>query len=169
LAKDKRFATFKETQRMNQIWLWILLGSIEIILIYKFTIDYLEKSIFQIIPIIIVTLTCVFIYSIKLGYVISNNNITISFFPFLSNSKKIEIKDIQKISIIKYKPLMEYGGWGLRYSINKTAYTIKGNKGIYLEMRDGKNLLIGTQQDIDFLYKKISEIMMDNENLIISK
>jgi hypothetical protein len=121
----------EETQRMNQKWLWLLLILIQILLIYKFIIDYIEKSIFQIIPIIIVSITCLFIYSIKLKYVINSENILISFFPFLSNSKKIEFKEIRKISIIKYNPLKDYGGWGLRYANNKTAYTTKGNKGIY--------------------------------------
>ncbi len=154
---------------MNQKWLWAILIIIQILLIYKFTIDYIEKSIFQIIPLIIVTATCVFIYLIKLKYTISNENIIISFFPFLSNSKIIEYSDIKKISIINYKPLIDYGGWGLRYASNKSAYTIKGNKGIYIEMNNGKNLLIGTQIDIDSLYENILEITSNNKNLIITK
>ena len=161
--------TIEETQKMNQKWLWILLISIQTLLIYKLIIDYIEKSIFQIIPVIIVTITCVFIYSIKLKYIINSENIIISFFPFLSSSKKIEITEIKKISIIEYKPLKDYGGWGLRYGSNSTAYTIKGQKGIYIEMNNGKNLLIGTQLDIDFLYKNISEITSNNINITISK
>jgi len=161
--------TIEETQKMNQKWLWVLMILIQILLFYKLIIDYKEKSVFQIIPIIIVTITCVFIYSIKLKYIINSENIIISFFPFLSNSKKIEIKEIKKISIIKYNPLKDYGGWGLRYTNNKTAYTTRGNKGIYIEMNNGKNLLIGTQLDIDFLYKNILEITSNNINITISK
>ena len=35
-------------------------------------------------------------------------------------------EDIDKIEVIKYNPIMHYGGWGIRLG----AYNISGNKGL---------------------------------------
>ena len=47
-------------------------------------------------------------------------------------------------------PIQEYGGWGYRTSFGKkkgSAYNVKGDKGIQIELKTGKKLLIGTQKE----------------------
>lgn len=48
----------------------------------------------------------------------------------------------------EYNPLMEYGGWGFRSSMkgNGNAWNVSGNKGLQIEMIDGKKFMIGTQK-----------------------
>jgi hypothetical protein len=48
----------------------------------------------------------------------------------------------------QYRPIREYGGWGLRIvSFGKgTAYNVSGNQGLQLIFNDGKKVLIGTQR-----------------------
>ncbi|SDL02555.1 hypothetical protein SAMN04487898_11451 [Pedobacter sp. ok626] len=53
---------------------------------------------------------------------------------------------IDKYYIRTYSPLGEYGGWGIRYSMSGQgmAYNVSGNKGLQLELNNGKKILIGT-------------------------
>jgi hypothetical protein len=47
-----------------------------------------------------------------------------------------------------YRPILEYGGWGIRYSPfgKGWAYNISGNQGVQLELMNGKRILIGSQR-----------------------
>ncbi|MES2389410.1 MAG: hypothetical protein V4543_15515, partial [Bacteroidota bacterium] len=52
-----------------------------------------------------------------------------------------------KAYIRTYSPMGEYGGWGIRYGINKGwLYNVSGNMGLQLELLDGKKVLIGTRK-----------------------
>ncbi|MBK8703741.1 MAG: hypothetical protein IPN33_08970 [Saprospiraceae bacterium] len=53
-----------------------------------------------------------------------------------------------KVYVRQYKPIAEFGGWGLRYSMSGKgrALNVSGNMGLQLEFKDGKKLLIGTQK-----------------------
>jgi len=88
---------------------------------------------------------CLLISS-RLTTIINDTGILIKFFPFQTKQKKIDWEDIKECSIRKYQPIKEYGGWGLRNSLNGKAYNTKGNFGIQVKLNDEKNILIGTQQ-----------------------
>ena len=46
----------------------------------------------------------------------------------------------------QYRPILDYGGWGIRWGPGKGwAYNVSGNRGVQLELLDGKQLLIGSQ------------------------
>ena len=83
----------------------------------------------------------------KLVTEIDKDGIRVRFFPFLLKEKYFEWKDIEYAYIREYKPLREYGGWGVRYGKGKSgrAYNTKGKIGLQLQFLDGKKLLIGTQ------------------------
>ncbi len=49
---------------------------------------------------------------------------------------------IKSINIIKFRPILDYGGWGIKHN----AYTVKGNLGIQIYFSNSK-LLIGTQKE----------------------
>ena len=48
----------------------------------------------------------------------------------------------------QYSPLLEYGGWGMRFGIfgKGNAWNISGDKGLQLVFTNQKKLLIGTNQ-----------------------
>lgn len=67
-------------------------------------------------------------------------------FAPLAKARTIEWDDVEKAYVREFKPLREYGGWGIRYSFGRgKAYYVKGNKGIQLELKNGKKVLLGTQ------------------------
>ena len=53
--------------------------------------------------------------------------------------------DIQKLEAVTYRPIMEYGGWGIRFGRKGKAYNVSGNKGVLLTLNEGKPILIGSQ------------------------
>ena len=62
------------------------------------------------------------------------------------------------MEVRQYKPLSEYGGWGLRYGSSGKAYNVSGNIGIQLHFKDGSTLLIGTnkKEEVEVVLKQIT-------------
>ncbi len=83
----------------------------------------------------------------KLETKIDNIGIHIKFFPFHSKFISFPWESIEKIEVVTYNPLSEYGGWGLRGFKNNRAYNVSGNKGLRIFFKDDKKLLIGTLKD----------------------
>jgi hypothetical protein len=50
---------------------------------------------------------------------------------------------------VAYQPLLEYGGWGIRLGRRGWAYTISGNRGVQIALKDGKSFLLGSQREIE--------------------
>lgn len=83
---------------------------------------------------------------VKLVTEINSDTIRYRFYPFILRDRYLYWQDIEKSYIRQYKPLKEYGGWGIRFGHNGKALNIKGNNGLQLELKNGKKLLIGTQK-----------------------
>jgi hypothetical protein len=59
------------------------------------------------------------------------------------------------LEVVKYNPISDYGGWGVRLSRNGKAFNVKGEFGLKLYFDNRKPLLIGTQKPEEL--KKILE------------
>ena len=59
--------------------------------------------------------------------------------PFINKSRTISIEEIRHMEIRKYKPLWEFGGYGIRTSLRSgKAYNVRGNIGLQLYLNNGK-------------------------------
>jgi len=93
----------------------------------------------------------VFYFSLKLATEVREDGVYIKLFPIhFSFRKAVFPEEIKRYMIKIYNPLKEYGGWGIRFGKNGRAYNAKGNEGILFELKDGKNILIGTQKPQEF-------------------
>lgn len=82
---------------------------------------------------------------IKLKTTINDNEIRMSFFPFVK--KKIKWDKIKKAEVVNYGFV---GGWGIRiWTKYGVVYNVRGNKGLAIELSNGKKLLIGTQKEAE--------------------
>ena len=86
------------------------------------------------------------IYFSRLYTHINDKGVYYMFKPFHRKMHLIPWEEISRHEVIKYRPIMDYGGWGIRYGRKGKAYNIQGNLGLYLTLKSGKTLLIGTQQ-----------------------
>lgn len=46
---------------------------------------------------------------------------------------------------VTYRPILEYGGWGIRLGWKGRAYNARGNRGVRLEFPNGRHILLGSQ------------------------
>ncbi|HUH18763.1 hypothetical protein [Albibacterium sp.] len=148
---------FSEQQRFKQWWFWLIFLGIDalfLIGVYKQIIDgqqFGDKPMSNegliIITIIVVLLTVAFAL-IKLETQVKHDGIYVRFFPFRISFKHYPWDSISSSFVRKYRPLVEYGGWGVRFSVfgSGTAYNVSGNIGLQLIFTNKKKLLIGTKK-----------------------
>lgn len=64
----------------------------------------------------------------------------------LWRKRRLPLADIRSAIEVQYDPAAEYGGYGIRSSAKGLAYIASGNRGVQLELNDGRKLLIGSQR-----------------------
>jgi hypothetical protein len=90
------------------------------------------------------------LFTMRLQYTVDDNGVTYRFIPLHFRSKHIRWDAVQFCYVRRYRPIPEYGGWGLRYGFrNGWAINVRGRMGLQLVMRSGKKVLIGTQRPDD--------------------
>ncbi len=62
------------------------------------------------------------------------------------------LQDIEKAEAVTYLPFKSYLGWGIRRGRDKSlGLTMRGNRGVMLQLRDGRRVLVGSQQPDDLV------------------
>ena len=89
----------------------------------------------------------VFFLVLGLEVEVSPNAVTIRFTPLFV--RVIDPREIAGVEPLTYRPLVEFGGWGVRGWGGRVAYNVRGNQGVELTLRDGRRILIGTQRATD--------------------
>lgn len=70
----------------------------------------------------------------------------VRFVPFHLRWRRFAFEDIASCEARTYRPLREYGGWGIRWGPGGWAYNVSGNRGAQLVLRSGKRVLLGSQR-----------------------
>ena len=164
---------YREEQNFS-LWLrWLIAVSMALtVLLSIFSLTKIpsEQGSADIIPILILIIAgiCVPIavallfLLLKLETQVRPDGVYIRFFPFHIHFKRFGSEDLSEYYARQYKPLREYGGWGIRCSFkNGKAYNVSGNKGVQLVFKNGRRLLIGSQK-AQQLEKAIRSIMKSN-------
>lgn len=88
------------------------------------------------------------LFGSKLKTTITGDSISVTFEPFIKKPVVFNKSDIKRFEVRKYKPIKEYGGWGIKVGSKKhgKAYNVKGKIGLQLYLKDGSKVLIGTQR-----------------------
>ena len=162
---------YREEQRFS-LWLrWLVALSMALGLslsIFSLTKMPPEQGPPEILPIILLIVAGIFVpiaiavllLLLKLETEVRSDGLYIRYFPFHINFKRFTTDDLSEYYARKYKPILEYGGWGIRYSLRKgKAYNVSGNKGVQLVFKSGKQLLIGSQraEELEEAIRSITE------------
>jgi len=146
---------FSEKQRFTQWWLWLIIGLVVLDPLYMIIRKpgLRDWATFLPVNVGIPLLIFIFFRVLCLHTRIGPGGISVRFSPFHRKWRFFSREDIRGVSVRKYRPLLEYGGWGLRYGLSGKgrAYTVSGNMGIQIIFRDGRKLLIGTRHAADAL------------------
>ncbi len=107
------------------------------------------------------------LHRIKLIVYIDKEGIHYRFPLFIRKERLIKKEQITGYQVRRYRPLIEYGGWGYRtrtfYKDNGIAYNIMGHIGLQLYLADGTKLLFGTQRP-EAMKRAMKKLMEENEH-----
>jgi len=167
---------FKEEQRFTQKWLWILIISASLFSVLStlygiYSQEILGKSwgnkpadtnvlvIILLFEMLFMGGLVLLFLKMKLQVEIKPDGINFRFPPLIRKWKSIEKDEIDRFEVRTYRPVLEYSGWGIKGSAKNKAYNIKGNTGLQLYLKNGKKILIGTQQKhaIEYAMKKFMQ------------
>jgi hypothetical protein len=115
---------FCEVQQFRQTWVWVLVLPISLFFTILFGYGMIKQLIF--------------------GHPWGGRPLSDRFFPL--THQNITFEDITRCEVRTYNPIREFGGWGIRYRRGAKAYNVSGNRGVQLELANGKRLLIGSQR-----------------------
>lgn len=165
---------FFEEERLNQKWNLFLLTPVcvgfilfqlyslysQLVLKQPIGSDPLSDTWLIIMSFIVIPLMIFLIwlfYVMTLTVKVDAEKIFIRFYPVMK--REILISDIDSFEIKEFNPIIDFGGWGLRYSIRwkTTGYIMKGKVGVHIHLKNGKNLLISSERAKE-LYRVIKNI-----------
>jgi len=84
------------------------------------------------------------LYSIRLTTVVDRRGVEVHLWPV--RRRHISFTEIRSVAARDYNPILEYGGWGLRFGSKGWAYNARGRRGVQLELSKGFPVLIGSQR-----------------------
>ena len=147
---------FSEQQRFRQWWFWLIItiavvaaiGSI----IASMTQNQQENNsgslVGLLIAILFIGIFLIFFFILRLELQIKQDGIYVRFFPLQFSTRFYPWTNIVRVFVKKYRPIVDFGGWGIRYGLfgKGKVLNVSGNIGLQLIFTDNKKLLIGTQQ-----------------------
>lgn len=86
------------------------------------------------------------IWVARLETEVRQDGLYIRYVPFHRRFKRFKAEDLSEYHARTYRPVLEYGGWGIRCGWKGRAYNVSGNRGVQLVFRDGRRVLIGSSQ-----------------------
>ena len=99
-------------------------------------------------------------FVMKLETRLSSDVLVLRFVPFWT--KRIRVAEIASCEARDYRPLVEYGGWGIRYGSAGWAYNVSGSRGVQLRLGNGQKILVGSQR-ADELAAAINDLRAPSE------
>jgi hypothetical protein len=148
---------YREEQKFA-LWLrWLVYISMSLavlLTVYALKIEYTQGSeeIYEILLAVVVgiggPIILAFLFIIlKLETEVRPDGIYVRYLPFHIQFKRLAPEDLNEYYARRYRPIQEYGGWGIRCSFRSgKAYNVSGNQGVQLVFKNGKRLLIGSQR-----------------------
>ncbi|MHC4587551.1 MAG: DUF6141 family protein [Planctomycetota bacterium] len=112
------------------------------------TTNTLVPTLLSIIAMAIPIAVTILFFILNLETEVRSDGLYIRFYPMHIRFRKFTGENLAEFYPRTYKPIREYGGWGIRCSFTGKgkAYNVSGNKGVQLVLTNGKKLLIGSQK-----------------------
>ncbi|MHC5066427.1 MAG: DUF6141 family protein [Planctomycetota bacterium] len=155
MTNRDRNGSFEETQRFSQPWIWAILLPLMAMAWYSAyeqlargrpvgddpAPDWVIWIVFGLVGVGIPLLLGLG----RMRTTVGKGELLIDYLPLAR--KRIPLDDIVSHEACTYRPLLEFGGWGVRWWPGRgMAYNVKGNEGVRLVLRNGKKVLVGSQR-----------------------
>lgn len=153
---------FSEKQRFNQWWIWLIIIATSIfpfVGIYKQIINNepfgdnpMSNNTLILTTVISLSLIALFLL-MRLETLITKEGISFKFFPFVK--RNYSFNEIESYKVIDYGFV---GGWGIRFTMKYgTVYNTRGTKGLFIKLKNGKTMVVGTQKP-----EELNKVITDN-------
>ncbi|MEO1222801.1 MAG: hypothetical protein AAFX92_01115 [Pseudomonadota bacterium] len=83
-----------------------------------------------------------FLWSLMLVTSVEADHLEIQFRPFAR--RRIGRSEIAEFEVVTYRPLRQWGGWGIRMRGADRAYTMSGDRAVQLKLTNGNTVLVGS-------------------------
>lgn len=77
---------------------------------------------------------------------VRSDGLYLRYVPFHRRFNRIPLTGVAACEAKTYRPVRDYGGWGIRRVVGKKAYNVSGNRGVEIRYEDGSILLIGSKK-----------------------
>ncbi|MCA0360088.1 MAG: hypothetical protein LCH41_03445 [Armatimonadetes bacterium] len=91
------------------------------------------------------SLLLVWVFLFRMVTEVDGEKLTVSFGWVPSYRCTFPLADISAAQKVKYQPIRDYGGWGIR-GFPVQCLSAQGDEGVQLELKSGRKMLIGSQQ-----------------------
>ncbi|MBN2098945.1 MAG: hypothetical protein JW753_05030 [Dehalococcoidia bacterium] len=156
MGSGTTFCLYREVQRFWQLWLWLLVAGVSGVSIWSFVQQIILGKPFGQNPapdVAVVIIAAIFglgfpvlFYAVNLTTEVRTDGLYVRFFPFHLTFRRMPSESVIRYEVLTYRPIRDYGGWGIRYGRGGKAYNVSGDRGVMLELSDGSRLLIGSQK-----------------------
>ena len=127
---------YHEVQQFRQIWIVLIVGFLAALAWYSFVV-LIILAIFGIaFP--------VWFWLLKLEIQVTGTALRFRMYLLHPSWKEVPFADIASVIAVIYRPLREYGGWGIRFGRKGMAYNISGDRGVQVTLKNGKSFLLGS-------------------------
>ena len=154
---------FREVQRMRQPLIWVILISATLIMIGVFGYGIVQQVVFGqpwgdrpmsdlglltsgVAGMAVMGGALVLLGFSRLITEVRRDGLFVRYIPFHWSPKKIALGNVRDAVAVTYRPLLHYGGWGIRIARGGRAYNAYGSRGVRLDFRNARHLLIGSQR-----------------------
>ncbi len=147
---------FREVQRFGQAWVWALVlmvtavawigGYQQLLLKRPFGNNPAPDSLMWVILGLFGIGFPLFFYSLRLVTEVRADGLYYRYSPLHRRFHRIVFSDMQSAEAISYRPVRDYGGWGIRCGPKGKAFNVRGNRGVEIVQSDGSRILLGSQR-----------------------
>ena len=81
----------------------------------------------------------------RLDVEVLDDHILIAFGPVHLVRKHIHFSEIEAVRSLTYRPLIEFGGWGIKWRPGRTAWTIRGCQAVAVTLKSGRQIYVGSE------------------------
>lgn len=152
---SKQPPLYIETQRLRQWWIWLIVLVAVLFVAWMFIEQIVlgqpvgnnpaPDGVMWVVTILVGVGVPLLMYSVNLTAEVDTDRLVIQY--FLLWKRTILLCDISVCFPCEYRPIRDFGGWGIRCGLGKgMCYTIYGSKGVQLELANGRKVLIGAQR-----------------------
>ena len=93
----------------------------------------------------IIVVVAALLLAASLETTVEREAITLAF-HFLWPKRRIPISEVRRAVATKYRPFLDYGGYGVRLGFRGWAWSVSGDEGVLVETTNGARVMIGSQR-----------------------